>query len=309
MAPSTWDRMKPAHIVPPVFVSVIVGTILAVYGGLHVAPLLQLGVPLGVRDVADVAQGMAHGRVFAVITGLMVLCYARTVLVDPGGLAPRSRAGVRTSSNVWEDRFETKESKMCGGQRYCKWCNMYKPDRTHHCRICERCVLKMDHHCPWIMSCVGFRNHKFFFLLIFYGAVDCVFVVATMSESVHDAVIEETLALDRFLLVLGMTLSVIMGILCSGLTAFHMHLMLRGMTTIEFCEKAAGGGKGPSYDHGYYANICSVLGPHPPFWLLPFSSPAGDGMTWTTSSPLSASLVCRDNAADPEWTGEVAIAQ
>jgi hypothetical protein len=34
----------------------------------------------------------------------------------------------------------------------CKKCNFSKPLRTHHCSICNRCVLKMDHHCPWYAS-------------------------------------------------------------------------------------------------------------------------------------------------------------
>ena len=29
----------------------------------------------------------------------------------------------------------------------CKKCFKPKPPRTHHCSICNTCVLKMDHHC------------------------------------------------------------------------------------------------------------------------------------------------------------------
>jgi len=36
--------------------------------------------------------------------------------------------------------------------RYCKTCKIIKPERSHHCHVCQRCVLKMDHHCPWVMN-------------------------------------------------------------------------------------------------------------------------------------------------------------
>jgi len=31
--------------------------------------------------------------------------------------------------------------------RYCDHCHTIKPDRCHHCSMCDRCVARMDHHC------------------------------------------------------------------------------------------------------------------------------------------------------------------
>lgn len=32
-------------------------------------------------------------------------------------------------------------------KRYCKLCQVWKPPRAHHCKICGKCILKLDHHC------------------------------------------------------------------------------------------------------------------------------------------------------------------
>jgi len=62
----------------------------------------------------------------------------------------------------------------------CKKCLGFKPERTHHCSICKRCILKMDHHCPWISNCVGFYNYKYFMLFLFYGSLFILFQLITM---------------------------------------------------------------------------------------------------------------------------------
>ncbi len=38
-------------------------------------------------------------------------------------------------------------------QTKCSKCSMMRPERAHHCRICNRCVLKYDHHCPVRSMC------------------------------------------------------------------------------------------------------------------------------------------------------------
>lgn len=70
-------------------------------------------------------------------------------------------------------------AKANGKARFCRKCNVAKPDRAHHCSTCGFCVLKMDHHCPWIGGCVGFKNYKTFILFLFYADLLSIFTCAT----------------------------------------------------------------------------------------------------------------------------------
>lgn len=256
-------------------------------------------------------RGMVEMVIQQLLTALLMICFARAIFTDPGSVPnepewlpecqPSKRGpeeiGVKPEGESGEAGHLRKlpkshEVKHTGARRFCKWCNRFKPDRSHHCRVCRSCILRMDHHCPWIANCVGFRNHKYFFLLVFYSLVDCMFVVVTLSESLYKSLVDEMPFSHRFLLVFAMTLAVIMGVLLMMFFFFHVWLMLRATTTIEFCEKtyrhSGGAHRGSSsiYDRGFFENVQSVLGPNMMTWLLPVSPPEGDGLSFKVSEEV-----------------------
>jgi hypothetical protein len=69
-----------------------------------------------------------------------------------------------------------------GSIRYCFVCQCIKPDRAHHCSICEKCVLRYDHHCPWTNSCISYGNYKFFILFLGWALIFCLYVAGTSLE-------------------------------------------------------------------------------------------------------------------------------
>lgn len=65
------------------------------------------------------------------------------------------------------------------GYRYCATCNIFRPPRSKHCNSCNVCVSVFDHHCPWVGSCVGSRNNRYFFGFLFCTTVLSLLVTAT----------------------------------------------------------------------------------------------------------------------------------
>jgi hypothetical protein len=195
---------------------------------------------------------------------------------------PEWKFAYDSNGNVLADGPPTmnQEVKADGDRRRCKWCMRYKPDRCHHCRICKTCVLKMDHHCPWTNNCVGFHNHKNFILTTFYGFSCCVIIFITCLIRLCEKHRRPGLAgAELAFNIAALIMSVIMFLPLVSLYGFHIWLALKGLTTIEFCEKRSFGAK---YRSRYYIspmkNLKAVLGENPLSWFCCWGYPKGDGM-------------------------------
>jgi hypothetical protein len=91
-----------------------------------------------------------------------------------------------------------------------------------------------------------------------------------------------------FFLVFGETLASVISAFITVFLVFHIWLMLKGLTTIEFCEKSKQpGARSSPYNYGFLGNIRPVLGDNPLLWLCPCSLPSGDGLSFLSEvTPL-----------------------
>ena len=95
---------------------------------------------------------VANLVVFESFTFLAVVSHLRTMCTDPGAV-PR---GTATKEAI--EQLGLSEGQVL---YKCQKCCSIKPERAHHCSVCQRCIRKMDHHCPWVSPWVSFVNQKF----------------------------------------------------------------------------------------------------------------------------------------------------
>jgi hypothetical protein len=71
--------------------------------------------------------------VFNALVLALLVCYTRTCYTDPGRIP-----------SDWHENIQTKDAcarvaaEASSRQRYCRKCEMPKPPRAHHCKICKR---------------------------------------------------------------------------------------------------------------------------------------------------------------------------
>ncbi|XP_003742652.1 palmitoyltransferase ZDHHC3 [Galendromus occidentalis] len=112
--------------------------------------------------VFDTFFGAVNLIVFETLCFLACTSHIRTMVTDPG-VVPQ---GTATKEAV--DSLGLRENQVV---YKCPKCCCIKPERAHHCSVCNRCIRKMDHHCPWVNNCIGENNQKFFVLFTMYIAL------------------------------------------------------------------------------------------------------------------------------------------
>lgn len=257
---------------------------------------------------AGIAFNSPTSLLFHALIFLVLSSFVQAARTDPGGIP---------NSKEWRNRgcppLLARERKHCSDEpRWCRKSEAYKPDRAHYCRVLGRGVLRMDHHCPWLGNTVGFANHKFFILFLLYSSTAC----GMLGLSIIQLLVQATLpALTTFLLIGAEGLAALLSGILVPFFLFHAWLLVRNMTTIEFCEMmregqgcgkdgdAAQESRGSMYDLGLYQNISCVMGGNPLLWLAPVGGPLGDGVRFPTKDTPLVEVAETGPTAGVNFTG------
>ncbi|KAJ8336003.1 hypothetical protein SKAU_G00393460 [Synaphobranchus kaupii] len=268
---------------------------------------------LCIESIEDIGEKITTLLVYHVIFILFTWAYWKTIFTDP--LTPLKEFYLSYSDREQlegEGRGESHQEilkrlakdlpiytrTMSGGIRYCNRCQLLKPDRSHHCSVCDKCVLKMDHHCPWVNNCVGFSNYKFFLLFLAYSLLYCIFITATdvryfiffwtVGGSFHQHLIQywdgvpDTQA--KFHIMFLFFTASMFSVSLFSLFGYHCWLVCKNRSTLE-AFRAPAFRNGPDkngFSLGLTKNIRQVFGDEKKYWLLPIFSSQGDGCSFPT---------------------------
>ncbi|SAM01389.1 hypothetical protein [Absidia glauca] len=175
----------------------------------------------------------------------MIYCihfhYYMSIKTAPGSMdPPRSRSSLQDTTTSPQDAL-LQDEEAGNYPKTCKKCHLPKPERAHHCSVCNACVLRFDHHSSYF----GFFGWSSFLLSL---------------DILNPA---WTYYFPRPLMAFAYLLSVCMGLALGGLCAWHYFLVLTGQTTVEFYsnyyEKGVAKSNGEifvnMYDFGYMDNV------------------------------------------------------
>jgi hypothetical protein len=231
-------------------------------------------------------------------TRLLLYSLYRSVSADPGFVA---RPGGSSHG-------------AAGQADFCEKCAHRRPDRAHHCRVCKRCVKRMDHvshalsgsvvracalvrapprapqaltcgawtvqHCLFVNNCVGAHNYKFFVLLLLYTVLGGLYngVLSYAWVQMKKGRADNASSADNVLdFSRGM-------VVANGCTIAVISVVLLPFVCVHFYLAATNTttlealkGRTREYDLGSpMRNLKHVFGSRPWLWLSPFHSDIAD---------------------------------
>jgi len=213
--------------------------------------------------------GLLH-LLLLLTAGSLILCLA----TDPGTIPLSFPARLLDPALCQRKQSHWLSHDFASAQvTFCPTCQTHRPARAHHCRVCNRCILRYDHHCPWIGSCIGLHNHRYFLQYLVYLSLALLLMGGlSFSETSNPmAVLVTAFGLGG-------------GTGLAGFTLSQLLLVVRNWTTLEANTRDFN-----VYDQSCWENWKQVCGGEVVCWLLPCpGKPECDGLTYPLSLRLKS---------------------
>ncbi|CAF3318806.1 unnamed protein product [Rotaria socialis] len=189
-----------------------------------------------------------------------------------------------------------------GSIRYCFICRCIKPDRAHHCSVCEKCVLRYDHHCPWTNSCISYGNYKYFILFLAWSFIFCIFVAGTSFEyfilfwqsvtNMDQTQSHSMSSSGKFHLLFLFFVAIVFAISISSLFFYHLFLIGKNRTTVESYRTPVftNGPQKDGFDLGFKQNFQEIFGNNFMKAIAPIYTTRGDGVNYPINTMILEAL-------------------
>jgi len=208
------------------------------------------------------------------------------VCTSPGNLPNEAYAKLEkqmeTDSNLTtpqqNKRFNTNQITIDGQLRFCNTCHAFKPDRAYHCSQCNKCILRFDHHCPWTGHCIGNRNHKIFYVFLFWVVITLIFNIGSIAPFLKNYNQENNLKISGWVTLIASCLTLIS---VGTLLLFQTFLICTNQTTVEYHRKPRFPfevTRFPFSLNSKYQNWVEMFGKNPLIWFIPVCSTEGNGL-------------------------------
>ena len=211
--------------------------------------------------------------VFHILLLLLLMAFISTMSTNPGEIP------LYWGFYIGDDDYKRK--------RYCLICN------SHHCSVCNICVLNMDHHCPWVDNCIGFYNRKFFMQLLLFVVLLTIYVdisefyfIVNLTITLFKQHIKYSQIARTMLVIFAYLAIFIFSIIITNFFKFHIGLVLKNSTTIESLDQEHQKDF-QKFNLSPRENWEQVFGCDSLLWFIPFPTkrgrPDGDGLSWRTN--------------------------